>query len=175
MMKKTTLLSMLTLICLSCSQTEGKPVLTKNDEFEDKTFYIETENFGEELNSCFKNTIFNKWSDLDFKLRDTTEEFITKEITEKHIFLDINNFKEDSGNSNFEKITIRLKGDRTIENTKFSIERFKYNGDGTWRRIGNLGDFKTVDRDNDLINPKKLDTDELCQQLIEKTIIASYK
>ena len=100
---------------------------------------------------------------------------ITKEITEKHIFLDIKNFKEDLEDNNFEKITIRLKGDWTIENTKYSIERFKYTGNGTWRRIGNLGDFKTVDRDNDLISPKKLDTDELCQQLIEKTVIASYK
>lgn len=174
-MKKITLLSMLTLLCLSCSQTEEKPVLTKDNKFEDKTFYIETENFSEELNSCFKNTIFNKWSDLDFKLRDTTEELIIKEITEKHIFLDIKNFKEDSKDNNFEKITIRLKGDWTIKNTKYSIERFKYNGNGTWRRIGNLGDFKIVDRKNDLISPEKLDTDELCQQLIETTIIASYK
>jgi hypothetical protein len=157
--------------CLSCTQT-NKESENKSDG---KIFYIETESFGNDLNSCFGNTIFNKWSTLDFQLNDPSKTYSGKDPNEIHIFSDIGDFKETVNERDFEKIVIRLKGDWTVQNTKYSIERFKYDGNGAWRRIGNLGDFKTFDRANDFISPGNLDVDELCEQMVNMTIKASYK
>lgn len=136
-----------------------------------KIFYIETENFGSDLNSCFGFTIYNKWSNIDFQLKDSAEVYKGKVPFEKHFFSDIKNFKQPLSNKNFEKIIVRLKDDWS----KYSIERFKYEGNGNWRRIGNLGDFKISDRKNDRISPNKLDVDEVCDQIVAMTIKASYK
>jgi len=174
-MRQITEILLLTLLCLGCSQTNKKSEKISNIKIDGKLFYIETVNFGIDLNSCFGNSIFNKWSTLDFQLKDSSKIYSGREPNERHIFYDINDFKETGSNRDFEKIVIRLKGDWTVENTKYSIERFRYNGNGTWRRIGNLGDFKTRDRENDFISPGILDVDELCEQIIAMTVKASYK
>jgi prolyl-tRNA synthetase len=168
-----TLVLILTIVCISCSQTSKKS--NSDKEIEGRIFYIETDNFGSVLNSCFGYSIYNKWSNIDFQLKDSTEVFTGKDANEKHFFTDVKNFKPIFTNQNSEKIRIRLKGDRSFGNTKYSIERFKYNGDGNWRIIANLGDFKTSDREKDFISPNKLDVDELCEQIVKMTVKASYK
>lgn len=174
-MNYNTLIIILAIVCGSCSQTDKKTRSEKDSEIEGRTFYIETVNFGSDLNSCFGNTIFNKWSNLDFHLKDSTEVYTGKDPKEKHFFSDIKNFNERLADQDFEKIVVRLKGDWTTKNTKYSIERYKFDGNGNWQRIGNLGDFKTRDRVNDFISPNQLDVDELCEQIVAMTVKASYK
>lgn len=161
------------MVCSACSQHSKKS--NSDTEMGHRTFYIETENFGIDLNSCFGLVIFNKWSNTDFQLKDSTEVFTGTSPKEKHIFKDIKNFNEKFTQPYFEKITVRLKGDWSVSNTKYSIERYQYVGNGKWRRIANLGDFKTKDRENDFICPNRLDVDELCEQIVATTVKASYK
>jgi hypothetical protein len=168
-----TVILILAIVYSSCSQKNKKS--SSDKEVKGRIFYIETENFGSDLNSCFGNTMYNKWSTIDFQLKDSTEVFTGKDPNEKHLFTDIKHFKPTLTNQDFEKIIVRLKGDWSVRNTKYSIERFKYVGNGNWRRIGNLGDFKTSDRENDFISPNELDVDELCEQIVAMTVKASYK
>lgn len=169
------LIIILGIICGSCSRTDKKNRSEKDSQIEGRRFYIETVNFGSDLSSCFRNRIFNKWSNIDCHLKDSAEVYTGKNPKEKHYFSDIKNFNEKLVGQDFEKIVVRLKGDWTIKNTKYSIERYKYDSNGNWRRIGNLGDFRTRDRVNDFISPNQLDVDELCEQIVDMTVKASYK
>jgi lysozyme family protein len=169
------LINILAIVCSSCSQADKKTRSEKVSEIEGRTFYIETVDFGSDLNRCFGYTIFNKWSSHDFLLKDSKQVYTGKEPKEKHLFSDIKNFNESLADQDIEKIVVRLKGDWSIKNTKYSIERYKYDGNGNWRIIVNLGDFMTGDRVNDFISPNQLDVDEICEQIVATTVKASYK
>ncbi len=140
-----------------------------------KVFYVETVNFGTDLHNCFGGKLFNHWSGSDFELKSTETTFDGTDVFQKHEFYDISKFSAVNKPVRFEKITLTLKGDWSVKNTSYSIERFRYESNGTWFRIGNLGDFKTHDRADDTLSPNQLDVDELCDQIVNKTILGSYK
>lgn len=158
----------------ACGQTEEK---SKSDTqtTKEKVIYVETKNFGIDLQSCFSHNLFNKWSDTSFKLHDNTIIYSGGDLNNKHAFLDIKSFTRTNTPDNVEKITVILNGDLTVENTTYLIERFALQDNGEWKRFANYVDFKTFDRPNDFISPTHLDVDEICEQLVEQTIKSSYK
>lgn len=175
-MKYKIFLFLLTIMGGSCSQANKKSDTQKDAEIERKTFYIETVNFGSDLNRCFQSKIFNKWSSIDFQLKDSTEIFTEKKPNEIHFFTDIKNFDTAHTDKHFEKIIVQLYEERTAKNTKYTIERFQYQGNGAWQRIGNLGDFTATSKENNSTKlGKEPDTDQLCLQIVATTVKASYK
>jgi hypothetical protein len=97
------------------------------------------------------------------------------DVTGKHLFLGISTFNPENVGGNVEKITVTLIGDLTVANTTYSIEKFALQDNKTWKAITGLKNYKTFDRRNDFISRGRLDVDEICEQLVQKTIEASYK
>lgn len=159
---------------IACGQTEEK---SKSDTQikKEKVIYVETKNFGIDIQSCFSHNLFNKWSDTSFKLHDNTISYNGSDLNNKHAFLDIKSFTRTNTPDDVEKITVILNGDMTVENTTYLIERFTLQDNGEWKRFASYGDFKTFERPNDFISPTHLDVDEICEQLVEQTIKSSYK
>lgn len=158
----------------ACGQAE-KNTNSAGQTLKEKVFYVETKNFGIDLQSCFSHNLFNKWSDTSYRLSDNTISFNGKDIENKHTFLDIKSFTQTNPPERVEKVSVILKGDLTIKNTTYSISRFALQANGQWTLIENYGDFKTFDRTNDFISPANLDVDEICEQLVQKTVECSYK
>jgi hypothetical protein len=170
-MKRITQLLIL-FILTACGQTED----TSSDRLsKEKVIYVETKNFGIDLQSCFSNTLFNKWSDTSFILQDSKITYKGKDLNNKHVFLDINSLTQTNTQNVVEKILVILKGDWTVQNTTFTIEKFALQTDGQWKNIGSYEALKLFDRGNDFISPKELDVDEICEQVVKKIVEASYK
>jgi hypothetical protein len=163
-------------LCLltACEQTD-KSTNSDTPITKEKVFYVETKNFGIDIQSCFSHTLFNKWSDTSFMLHENEIIYKGKDLTSKHAFLDIKSFTPTNTPDNVEKIKVIIRGDLTVKNTIYSIERFSLQDNGDWKRIADFGSFKTFDRPNDFISPSHLDVDEICDQLVQKTVETSYK
>lgn len=137
-------------------------------------FFIETEGFGMDLNSCFANSMYGKWSNAGFQLKDSVNDFPPDDASEKHVFMDLEELERTLDPVNSGVLSIFLKGDLSPEGTSLSIQRFRLNGDHERERIASFPDLKLVDRANDFISPGQLDVDELCEQIVQAAITASY-
>ena len=135
--------------------------------------YVETINFRTDIQSCFSGNLFNNWSDSLFELHKNG--IFDGDVRGKHLFLGISTFNPENAGTNVEKMTITLIGDLTVANTTYSIEKFALQDNREWKAITGLKNYKTFDRRNDFISPGRLDVDEMCEQLVQKTIEDSYK
>ena len=154
---------------VACSQT-GRQRNSASGKEGIKTVYLETKNFGSDLQVCFAHTIIDKWTDSSFRIYDSTLSFRRQG---KQRFHDIGSFKV-NGEGITEKMVIRLNGDPTVRHTTYSIERFVWQ-DGNWKLLLRTGPIKTFDRPNDFISPGKMDVDEICEQLVQSTVACSYE
>jgi len=165
----------LTHALMGCNKNDKQLELYESIHLHPKVFYVETKNFSNVLQNCFGNKLLNHWTANDFTLKSLETAYYGNTIFQKHEFLDISKFSAGEQPVRFEKITLTLKDEINFKNTTYTIERFRYENNGTWRRIGNLGDFKTFNRLDDELSPEQLDVNELCNRIVEKTILASYK
>lgn len=155
-------------IIAACGQTDSDKL---NSGI--KVIYVETINFRTDIQTCFSGNLFSRWSDSLFELHENGIYY--SDLKGKHLFLGINSFNQENARGNVEKMRITLIGNLTIANTTYSIEKFVLQDNGEWKAITGLKNYKTFDRRNDFISPGRLDVDEICEQLVQETVEASYK
>lgn len=137
-------------------------------------FFIETEGFGMDLNSCFANSMYGKWSNAGFQLKDSVNDFPPDDTSAKHVFVDMKELERTIDPVNRNVLSISLTGDLSPNGASLSIRRFRLSGNHHREQTASFLDLKLVDRANDFISPGQLDVDELCEEIVEAAITASY-
>lgn len=132
-----------------------------------KTVYIETQNFGRDVKTCFDNILLNKYLDTTFNAfeRPNSPGLILH-------FPDFKSYSSADQLNNIERVKIVLKSNSSNRPATYSIERFHLQGK-QWKQIG-VYDYTVRDRAEDFISPGQSDVDEICEQLIRTTIEIYY-
>lgn len=158
---------LLTTIWIGCQQ-KNKPVGIP--------IYIEVEQLDPEIEQCFSERLYNKWSGLHaLEAHALTERPKEQKTEDVHIFKPYEEFDLDKDKPGTEKLMVTVYGDGDTATTFFQVQRFELMPEGLWQRKLNLGNFRIQDRKNDTINPGKLDDEEICDMLVHICIVASFK
>jgi len=137
--------------------------------------YLEVEQMDPKVEKCFKEKLYNKWASIKELFPHNQNEKYVGKHEEKHIFKSYNDFDVDKDAPGTEKLMVRVYGEGDTSNTFFQVQGYKWQSDGIWQRVINLGNFRIPDRQNDTINPGKVDEEEICNHLVHICILASFK
>lgn len=137
--------------------------------------YLEVEGMDPEIEKCFSDKLYNKWASLqELTPHEKTEKY-TGKPEEKHIFKSYDEFDVDKDPPETEKFMVRVYGEGDTTNTFFQVRGFRWQKEGIWQQVINLGNFRIPDRKDDSINPGKVDQEEICDHLVHVCIMASFK
>jgi hypothetical protein len=138
--------------------------------------YIEIEQMDPELEKCFSEKLYNKWTDTDSTSpHEMKEKYTGKVPTDKHIFKNYDEFDMDKDSSGTVKVMITAdEAGGDTNNTFFQLRRFQLEKEGIWSETLNIGHFRVKDRPNDQLNPGIIDQEEICDQMVKFAIKASY-
>lgn len=139
--------------------------------------YIEIDDIEPELEKCFSEQLYNKWSSMEeMRPHKKSEKYMGAKPEYKHIFKSFDEF--DVGKDKAGTVKINVKVDPAgmdTTNTFFQLQKFSLEKEGIWNETMNLGHFRVQDRPNDTKNPGKIDNEEICDQMVRFCIKASYK
>lgn len=137
--------------------------------------YLDVEEMDPQIEKCFSDKLYDKWASLqDLTPHDKSQTYSGKP-EEKHIFKSYDKFDVDKDPPETEKFTVSVYGDGDTTNTFFSVRGWRWQKEGIWQQVINLGNFRIPDRKNDQINPGKVDEEEICDHLVYVCIRASFK
>jgi hypothetical protein len=137
-------------------------------------YYIETVDFDSELETSIKNKICNKYTSFyinnSFELTDVMPTLKDSNLWVS-AYLDIKTLPDSNFVDNLYKIRVQLNKSDTLINNTYSVEVFKSEDAGKWRRIRNMGSIDLLYSSEDTIP----DVEVLSDRIIRSLVIGVYK
>lgn len=157
------------IVFMACTKQEQKPSKA-NTSF----YYIETVGFDNELEARLKKGIVNTYSSYyENRYFDLQEVEPTLNDSNFYIFkyLDANTLPEANFVDDLHKIRICYYKSDSLLNNKYTVEVFKSEDAGKWRRVRNMGNIFIYHNTTDTT----LSDEELCERMRTSLVVGMWK